>query len=182
VPPDIVLEKNGDPAFLHVLSEETTEKHNYYFVHRENNKWVRTVIAPSNHQWNSCHINLDSEGIYHAYLVTGDAYIDTEWVEGRSTGSTFVKGTINYLDTGGYMDKHGGGRIEEWVSVDAGNTWVLKRDLTPDSIRFPGWRFNNIQPVTDAHGIPVGGMLLFYGWKEKDAPAARAFLVQEGEK
>ena len=66
VPPDIVLDENGDPAFLHVLSEETTEEHNYYFVRRENGQWKQTVIAPSNHQWNSCHIKLDREGTYQA--------------------------------------------------------------------------------------------------------------------
>jgi hypothetical protein len=180
VPPDIVLDENSDPAFLHVLSEETTEQHNYYFVHRVGGEWKKTVIAPSNHQWNSCHVNLDREGIYHAYLVTGDTYIDTKWVEGKAKGSNFEKGNVNYLKTGGYMDKHGGGRIQEWISADKGSTWQLKRDLTPDSTLYPDWSFNNVQPVTNAYGRVVEGMLMFYGWKDPEVPAAKAFLFHEG--
>jgi hypothetical protein len=157
VPPDITLDENGDPAFLHVLSEETTENHNYYFVRQENEKWKKTPIAPSNHQWNSCHLHMDKNGTFHAYLVMGDGY----------------------LDTGGYMDKHGGGRIEEWISSDRGNTWQKKRDLTPDKTKYPGWKFNNIQPVTKSDGSVVDGMLLFYGWKDKNAPEAKAFLLHE---
>jgi hypothetical protein len=179
VPPDIVIDENGDPAFLHVLSEETTEDHNYYFVRRANGRWEKTVITPSNHQWNSCHISLDENGIYHAYVVVGDVYVDTEWVEGKSEGDKFEKGKSNYLKTGGYMDKHGGGRIEEWISSDNGNTWIFSRDLTPDASKYPDWKFNNIQPVTNQDGSIVEGLLLFYGWKDKDAPKAKAFILHE---
>lgn len=177
VPPDIVLDNNDNPAFLHVLSEETTEKHNYYFVHRSGEEWKKTVIAPSNHQWNSCHVNLDKNGMYHTYLVVGDSYVDTEWVEGKSNGDNFEKGTTNYLSTGGFMDKHGGGKIEEWVSADHGNTWKKLQELTPDTTAYPRWKFNNIQPVTHPDGSTVDGMLMFYGWKYKDAPEAKAFLL-----
>lgn len=179
VPPDIVIDEKGDPAFLHVLSEETTESHNYYFVRRAKGGWEKTVIAPSNHQWNSCHISLDNNGIYHAYLVMRDKYIDTKWVEGKSDGDRFEKGKTNYLKTGGYMDKHGGGNIEEWISSDDGSTWSVRRDLTPDRSKYPDWKYNNIQPVTNPDGSVVDGMLLFYGWKDKDAPEAKAFLLHE---
>ncbi len=157
VPPDIVLDENVDPAFLHVLSEETTESHNYYFVRRANGKWKKTPIAPSNHQWNSCHLARGDDGTLHAYLIVGDGY----------------------LDAGGYMDEYGGGRIEEWISLDKGNTWKKERDLTPDKTKYPGWKFNNIQAVTKSDGSVVDGMLLFYGWKDKDAPEAKAFLLHE---
>lgn len=176
VPPDIVIDTNNNPAFLHVLSGETTEHHNYYFVQWENGAWQKTVIAPSNHQWNSCHVNLDDNGVYHAYLVVGDSYVDTEWVEGKSDGDNFEKGKTNYLKTGGFMDKHGGGRIEEWISSDQGSIWKKNQELSPDQANYPGWKFNNIQPVTNPDGSVVEGMLLFYGWKDKNAPEARAFL------
>ena len=174
VPPDIVLDENGDPAFLHVLSEETTEQHNYYFVHRAGGEWKKSLISPSNHQWNSCHINLDSEGLYHAYLVTGDAYLDTKWVEGKATGDQFEKGNVAYLNTGGYMDKHGGGRIEEWISPDK-ETPGKRQNISPDQEKYKNWKYNNIQPVTRPDGSVVDGMILFYGWKHKEAPKQRHF-------
>jgi len=77
------------------------------------------------------------------------------------------------------MDKHGGGRIEQWTSADKGNSWTKARDLTPDRSKYPGWRYNNIQPVTRSDGSVVEGMLLFYGWKDRNAPAAQAFLLHD---
>jgi hypothetical protein len=84
-----------------------------------------------------------------------------------------------YLDTGGYMDSYGGGRIEEWISLDKGKSWRKNRDLTPDKTKYPGWKFNNIQPVTTSDGSVVDGILLFYGWEKKDAPEAKAFMLHE---
>ena len=39
--------------------------------------------------------------------------------------------------------------------------------------------FNNIQPVVRPDGKVVEGMLLFYGWEDKDRPEATAFLFHE---
>jgi len=155
VPPTIILDENGDPAFLHVLSADTLEDHRYYYVRRAGGKWKQTPVTGSNHQWNSCHLARDDDGTLHAYLIVGDGY----------------------LDTGGYMDRYGGGAVEQWSSRDNGNTWRRERDLTPDKSKYPGWRYNNIQPVTRPDGSIVDGMFLFYGWKHKDAPEARAFLL-----
>lgn len=157
VPPTILLNENGDPAFLHVLSEDTLTEHRYYYVRRVGGRWKQTPITHSNHQWNSCHLTRDAAGTRHAYLIVGDGY----------------------LDTGGYMDKHGGGGVEEWTSSDGGDTWTMQRDLTPDRRVYPGWKFNNIQPVTHPDGSIVDGMLLFYGWKDEDAAQARGFLLHE---
>jgi hypothetical protein len=77
------------------------------------------------------------------------------------------------------MDRHGGGRIEEWTSRDKGATRNRHRDLSPDRRRYPCWRFNNIQPVVRPDGTELEGMLLFYGWRAPDAPEARAFLLDE---
>lgn len=88
----------------------------------------------------------------------------------------------NYLSIGGFQDGHGGGCIEEWTSVDSGRTWHRKRGRTPDQTKYPGWKFNNIQPVTSSDGSVVRDMLLFYGWKDKDAPEAKAFLLVENDK
>jgi len=173
VPPDIVLDENDNPAFLHVLSEENTETHNYYFVRNVHGKWEKTIVAPSNHQWNSCHIQLDKNGIYHAYIVTGKGYVHTGWEGDQKLGLT------KYLNTGGYMDKHGGGKIEEWISADNGRSWEKLQELTPDQLKYPGWKFNNVQPVTNPDGSIVDGILLFYGWKHKDDPKAKAFLLIE---
>lgn len=158
VPPTIVLDEKGAPAFLHVLSSETKEEDaDYYYVGRVEGKWEQTRITDSTHQWNSCHLSLDADGKLHAYLVVGDGHLKTD----------------------GYMDKHGGGRIEEWISSNKGKTWKKARDLTPGRTDYPGWRFNNIQPVRRPGGEIVDGMLLFYGWGDQNAPEARAFLLDE---
>ena len=157
VPPTITLDENGDPAFLHVLSEETIEDHQYYYVRRAEGKWKQTPIARSNHQWNSCHLARDEDGTLHAYLIVGDGY----------------------LDTGSSMDSYGGGDVEEWISCDRGNTWKKQRELTVDQSGYPGWKYNNIQPVTRPDGSIVDGMLLFYGWKDEQAPDAKAFLLHD---
>ena len=157
VPPTIVLDENGEPTFIHVLSGKTLEDHQYYYVRRSGGKWKQTPVAHASHQWNSCHLSRDGDGTLRAYLIAGEGYFDTD----------------------GYMDRYGGGDVEEWVSKDKGNTWKKARDLTPDKSLYPGWKFNNVQPVARPDNSWVDGMLLFYGWKHKDAPEAKAFLLHE---
>ena len=156
IPPAICLDENGGPTFLHLLSEDNLETHRYYYVRRENGNWIQTPICESNHQWNSGYLARDKNGILHAYLLVGEGYLE-----------------------GGYMDRHGGGRIEEWVSHDKGNSWMRLRDLTLDRQQYSGWRFNNVQPVVRPDGSIVDGMLLFYGWNDKETPTATAFLLHE---
>ncbi|MBT3385124.1 MAG: exo-alpha-sialidase [Prolixibacteraceae bacterium] len=160
VPPDIIVDKNDNPAFLHVLTEEIFEKLNYYYIRRANDKWEQTVIAPSCHKWNSSHLAIDDAGVLHAYLLMDDGYFE-------SSGK-------------GVMNNHGGGtRIEEWISSDDGNTWEMKNTLLKAEGEYEGWRFNNVQPIKNKEGKIKEGMWLFYGWKQKDgeAPQAKAFLL-----
>lgn len=160
MPPAICLDEEGQPTFLHVLSADDLETHNYYYVRREKGEWLKTPISRSNHQWNSGHLARDRKGVLHAYLIVGDRYLD-------STGT---------------MDKHGGGSIEEWISPDKGRSWTKRRDIAPDPKQYPNWRFNNIQPVLRADGSAVDGMLLFYGWQDKEKPEAVAFLLDESSR
>ncbi len=155
IPPVISLDEEGEPTFLHVLSEDNVKTHRYYYVRREEGKWEQTPICGSNHQWNSCYL-ARKNGYLHAYVIVGEGYLE-----------------------GGYMDRHGGGGIEEWVSEDKGKSWRKHRDLTPDPEQYPGWRYNNIQPVLASDGTVIEGMLLFYGWKDSDAPEAKAFLLHK---
>ncbi len=157
VPPDIVLDKNGNPAMLHVLSEGSTEEHFYHFVRYVDGEWRNTPITASNHQWNSCHIALDDKGIFHAYLLVGDE---------------------QYFHKTASMEDHGGGsRIEEWISSDDGQTWSMKRDLTPTDPQYEGFRYSNIQPVTTSNGKCVDDLFVFYGWKQGTINQAEAFLM-----
>jgi hypothetical protein len=157
VPPALCLDENGEPSVLHVLSEENLETHNYYYVRKVDGAWVKTRITTSNHQWNSGYLKREDNGKLHAYLITGEGYQD--------------KKGVNYT--------HGGGRIEHWESMDKGNTWKLHRDITPDAAEYPGWAFNNVQPVVRPDGSAVDGMLIFYGWLDSSKPDGVAFLLDE---
>jgi hypothetical protein len=159
VPPALCLDENGDPSALHVLSEDDLETHNYYYVRKVDGEWRQTRITASNHQWNSGYLKRDANGKLHAYLIVGDKYQD--------------KSGVNYT--------HGGGRIEHWVSSDKGSSWALHRDITPDSGQYPGWAFNNVQPVVRPDGSAVDGMLVFYGWLDGTKPDGVAFLLDESE-
>ncbi|MAI33700.1 MAG: hypothetical protein CBE00_07805 [Planctomycetaceae bacterium TMED240] len=156
VPPVLALNEQGEPAFLHVLSGDSLDEHCYYYVRKVNGSWRKTAITKSSHQWNSGHLACDRSGVLHAYVVVGQEYLE-----------------------GGYMDRHGGGRIEEWTSADGGETWGMRRRFSPSGARYEDWRFNNVQPVVNADGTLVHGMFIFYGWKHETKPNASAFLVDE---
>ena len=158
VPPSIVLDEKGEPAFLHVLSgDDSKQEANYFYVFHDEEGWQKNFITESTHQWNSGHLRREEDGTLVAFLVVGDEYLESD----------------------GLMDSHGGGRIEEWRSSDRGMTWQCERDLTPTASDFSGWRFNNLQPVTKPGGEIVPGMLLFYGWGDPYSPQAKAFLIDE---
>lgn len=157
VPPDIMLDENNNPAFLHVLTEDSPDKLQYYYVRYVKDRWVQTPIVPSSHEWNSGHLRRDADGTLHAYLIAGKQPLDT----GKD----------------GFMDRHGGAGIEEWVSLDVGSTWTFTRDLTPDAAKYPDWKFNNVQPIKDSFGKPLEGAYLFYGWKDPKECSAQAFLI-----
>ena len=156
VPPAVALDERGSPVFLHVLSGDAITEHSYFYVRKVGATWLKTRITSSTHQWNSGHLVFDGEGVLHAFVVGGD----------------------NYL-SGGYMDRHGGGEIEEWTSSDQGNTWKKKRLFSPSGEQYRGWKFNNVQPVLNADGSVLHGMWIFYGWKNASEPEASAFLVDE---
>ena len=172
VPPAVTLDENGDPAYLHVLSEDSLTDHRYYYVRRVAGQWKQTPITHSNHQWNSCHLSRAEDGTLNAYLIVGDGYLDSYKIVKKPNGPTIISG---------YMDKHGGGSIEQWTSSDKGNTWQRKRDLTPSQSQYPGWKFNNIRHVTRPDGSSVDGMFLFYGWKDHNTQKAKAFLLHESK-
>jgi hypothetical protein len=78
------------------------------------------------------------------------------------------------------MDQRGGGNlIEEWVSEDNGNSWVMVKDLAPRDPEYEGWRFNCVQPVRDRHGNDLEGLHIFYGWEDPDLHLAKAFIADE---
>lgn len=158
VPPDILLDEKGTPAFLHVLTEDDPQTLSYYYVAYDGTKWTQNRITASSHEWNCGCLLRDEEGVLHAYLIVGDTYLE-----------------------GGFNDKHGGGRIEEWISKDQGRSWRKYRDLTPDKTKYPGWRFNNIRPVRRPDRSPVEGMFLFYGWGDPERSAAQSLLMIDNE-
>lgn len=162
IPPDIIIDKNDNPAFLHVLTEEVFEKLNYYYVRYDGKEWKKTVIAPACHKWNCSHLQIDKNGILRAYLLMDKGYFESE--------------------DKGIMNSHGGGtRIEEWISLDQGETWNKSQTLFKAEGKYAGWRFNNIQPIKTKEGKIKEGFWLFYGWEEENSKVAqaKAFLLIE---
>ncbi|OVE79554.1 hypothetical protein BVY01_02205, partial [bacterium I07] len=156
--PSILVDENDEVSFLHNISDfQHEDSLDYHYVWFEEGEWKNTLITDSNHEWNSGHIARSADGTLHAYVITGEGY----------------------FEKAGYMDKHGGGNIEDWTSYDDGKSWEKVRDIIPDPTIFEGWKYNNIQPVKRPDGTTVDGMLLFYGWKHPDNPEAKAFLLDE---
>jgi hypothetical protein len=58
-------------------------------------------------------------------------------------------------------------------------TWDMRRGLPLNRTQYPGWRFNNIQPVLRSAGTALEGMLLIYGWSDENTPTAKAFLLHQ---
>lgn len=150
IPAQVYLDENDRPSFLHVLTEDSPEECNYYYVSFENGKWRQTLICKSGHEWN-CACMYKEDGVLNAYLLTG-ARLNS------------------------FMDKHGGGKIEKWTSSDQGRSWVKKHDVFSKESPYANWRFNNIKPLVDARGNVRKGMFIFYGWNENKS-TAKAFLM-----
>ena len=43
----------------------------FFYIRRNGKKWARTAIAKTSHPFNSAHLDRDSEGNIHSYLITG---------------------------------------------------------------------------------------------------------------
>ena len=156
--PSMFVDDNDDVHFLHNISDfQHEDSLDYHYVRFEDGAWKTTRITDSNHEWNSGYLTMDPDENLHAYIITGNGYFHSD----------------------GYMDKHGGGDIEEWISSDGGDSWNRSRSISVDPDQFNGWKYNNIQPVRNPDGTTTPGMLLFYGWKHPDDPLSKAFLYLE---
>jgi hypothetical protein len=155
VGPSIYLDENDRPYFLLPVSDETPYKCRFYFVRRRNNQWVKTAITRTPHPFNACHLDRSDDGLFKAYLITG---------EGENISEQ-------------EMDRYGwGDRVEVWVSDGKGENWKLSRDLTPAK----GYKYQNIKFVSDEGREIAGGMVLFYGWQGSDGDGT-AFLWDDSE-
>jgi len=155
--PFIMADENDDVSFVHNISDfQHEDSLDYHYVRYVNGEWKKTRITDSNHEWNASYLSKSNDGSLHAYVITGEGYNDLS----------------------GDMNNHGGGNIEEWISVDAGDTWEFSKDITPGNLNYAGWHYNNVQPVRKADGTIVDGLLLFYGWDSNNGEArnAKAFL------
>jgi len=147
----IYLDEDDRPYFLLPVSEETPYKCRFYFVRYQNDQWVKTAIARTPHPFNACHLDRSEDGLFKAYLVTG---------EGENISAE-------------EMDRYGwGDRIEEWISDDNGENWKLSKDLTPTK----GYKYQNIKFVSRNVGGITGDIILFYGWQDTDRYGT-AFLL-----
>jgi len=178
IPPEIIIDKNGNPAFLHLITEKSIDDFNYYFVQFLNGEWVKSPIRTSNHQWNNGGI-LYKDNKYFSYLIVGDKVTRTKYDDAinflkKNNLKNWIK--INEMN-GHYMDKHGDGDIEEWVSID-GINWEFSKKITPINKKSK-WKFNNIQFINDFSGEQLKECILFYGWEDSDPKKTSAFIYLE---
>ena len=155
VGPSIYLDEDDNPYFTLPVSGDTPYKGKFYFVRRDAGRWVKTPIAAAPHPFNSSHLDRGGDGVFHAFLITG---------EGESIAPGSTRSAYGW-----------GGTVEEWLSSDGGATWRRGRDLTPVRKR----RYQNMQFVGTAGGGIARGRLLFYGWQGDDG-AGTAYLWDDG--
>ena len=145
VGPSICLDENDSPHFLLPVSEETPLESAFYFLKRRAGEWQKTRITKTLHPFNASCLQLDGQGVFHAYMITG-------------SGQSIVEED---------MDEYGWGqRVEKWISSDGGKDWIQAQDLTPK----PGMRYQNIQFVSDGLTSEFDDLFLFYGWKDANSP------------
>lgn len=145
VGPSICLDENDSPHFLLPVSEETPLDSAFYFLKRRAGEWEKTRITKTLHPFNASCLQIDGQGVFHAYMITG-------------SGESIVEED---------MDEYGWGqRVEKWISSDGGKDWIQAQDLTPR----PGMRYQNIQFVSDGLTSEFDDLFLFYGWKDANSP------------
>ena len=155
VPPSIYLDENEQPYFLLAVSDETPYKCWFYFVSYQNNHWIKTAIARTAHPFNACHLLRTDNGMFKAYLITGE-------------GENISKEN---------MDSYGwGDRVEEWISDDNGKNWKLSKDITP----IKGYKYQNVKSVSRCIKGTARDMILFYGWQDSNRDGT-AFLWDDKE-
>ena len=155
VPPSFYLDDDHQPHFLLAVSDETPYKCRFYFIRRQDDQWEKTAITDTFHPFNGCHLDRSDDGLFKAYLVTG---------EGENISEE-------------EMDRYGwGDRVEEWISDDNGENWKLSKDLTP----VKGHKYQNIKFVSRSVRGIIRDILLFYGWQDTNGYGT-AFLWDNRE-
>ncbi len=147
VGPSIYLDEDENPFFTLPVSDDTPHKGMFYFVRHARGEWLKTAITATSHAFNSSHLDRDSNGVFHAFLITGSG-------ESIATDSSETSRSAY-----GWGDA-----VEEWLSSDSGETWQHGRDLTP----FSQHRYQNMQFVGTADGDIAEGRLVFYGWEGEE--------------
>jgi hypothetical protein len=146
----IYLDEKEEPYFLLPVSDETPYKGWFYFIKRQNKKWIRSRITRTGHPFNAGHLERNKDGTFRAYMITGDG-------ESYSEEET---------------DRYGwGDAVQIWTSDEQEQNWELTKDITP----IKGWKYQNIRPVTRSSRGAISDMITFYGWPETGADGT-AFL------
>ena len=110
----------------------------------------KTATARTSHSFNACYLDRSDDGLFKAYLITG---------EGQSISEE-------------EMDRYvWGDRVEMWISDDNGENWKLSKDITP----VKGYKYQNIKSVSHSGGGVTRDIILFYGWQDSNTDGI-AFL------
>ena len=91
VGPSICLNEMDKPAFLLPVSEETPTDSSFYFVSREQGKWRKTRITKTLHPFNASCLQLDEQGVYRAFMITGSGEEIIKRVWTNTAGDNVLK-------------------------------------------------------------------------------------------
>jgi hypothetical protein len=154
--PSILVDSEDKPSFLLPVSGERLDDCRFWFVRREADGWGKYCVAEANSTWNGSHLDKGDDGSITAFL----------------TARPVQAGELPY----------GGGSLQEWRSMDRGESWEFVQNITPG----PGLICNNPKPVEDASGAALRRTLVFFGWKgpggiPPEGPyPGNAYLWQDG--
>lgn len=133
--PSVAAGPDDEPMMLVPVSEDGPWRCRFQFFRRRGDAWQRCPLAETDSTWSASRLLVGSDGTMVAWLVVG-----------RGKGEECF---------------YGGGTLQQWRSLDGGESWACLGDVVPE----PGLLYNNPQPVVRPDGGELDDAFVLYGWR-----------------